>query len=339
MSKKIKVAIFGAGSVGCYLGGQLVHGGCEVVFIGREGFQKIILKHSLTLTHFSRDDIKLDVNSFHYSVEPSLICDVDIILVTVKSQDTEQAAKILAAHIKPKALVISFQNGVSNVGVLKQTLTNHLVLGGVVPFNITSSGPGKFHCGVEGDLSVESGSDKLKFLSSAFLNSGQKLNIYDDILAIQWGKLLVNLNNALNTLTGRTLLNGFNQQDYRKALIAIVSEGLSIVRNSGVEPANFGKTSPDKFIKIMKLPNFIYKIIMNKIVKIDKYARSSMLDDLEMGRNSEVDYLQGAIVDLAKTMGQKAPYNKRILELVNQAFDAGVSPKLSGTQICQELGL
>ena len=225
------------------------------------------------------------------------------------------------------------------MSVLKNALPENTVVGGVVPFNVTGTGPGKFHCGTEGNLSLQSGDLRVEALKTVFSMSGQGVDVFDDILPIQWGKLLVNLNNALNTLTGGTLKEGLMQRDYRKALAAIILEGLTIIRGAGIEPANFGKASAEKMIKILRLPNFIYKIIMNKIVKIDASARSSMLDDLEMGRVSEVEFLQGEIVKLAASTDRKAPHNHKILILVNQAFLKGRSPQLSGTDICLELGL
>lgn len=338
-NNSLKIAIFGAGSIGCYLGGQLVHRGCDVTFLGRKKFQKEILKNDLTLTHFERTALNLKPNDFEFSLDPKSISETDIILVTVKSQDTQLAAQTIEKHAKAEALIISFQNGVSNKVDLEENLPKHKILGAVVPFNVTVTGPGTFHCGTEGNLSVESGDEKLSELVAAFSKSGQGLDIYDDILPVQWGKLLVNLNNALNTLTGGTLRDGLMQRDYRKALAAIISEGLTIVRHANIEPADFGKASADKMIKILRLPNFIYGMIMNKIVKIDASARSSMLDDLEMGRSSEIDYLQGEVVKLAQKTSQSAPYNQKILDLINQAFLDGMSPKLSGSDLCKELGL
>lgn len=339
MDHNLNIAIFGAGSIGCYLGGQLLQADQYVSFLGRQTYQKALQDKGLTLTHFERSPININADSIEFYLEPESIADADIILVTVKSQDTEAAAKSIAQYAKSEALIISFQNGVNNVPVLKNYLPDHTVLGGVVPFNVTAIKPGQFHCGTEGNLSLQSGDLRLKALSKAFSVSGQGVDIFDDILPIQWGKLLVNLNNALNTLTGGTLREGLIQRDYRKALAVIILEGLTIIRRSGIEPANFGKASAEKMIKVLGLPNFIYKIIMNKIVKIDASARSSMLDDLELGRISEVEYLQGEIVRLAESTHQKAPYNEKILSLVNQAFLEGRSPRLSGTDIYLELGI
>ena len=339
MDDKLNIAIFGAGSIGCYLGGQLLQADQNVSFIGRRTFQKALLENGLSLTHFERPPIKISPDKIKYYLEPRLIAEADVILVTVKSQDTETAGKSIAQYAKNNALIISFQNGVNNVSVLKNALPENTVVGGVVPFNVTGTGPGKFHCGTEGNLSLQSGDLRVEALKTVFSMSGQGVDVFDDILPIQWGKLLVNLNNALNTLTGGTLKEGLMQRDYRKALAAIILEGLTIIRGAGIEPANFGKASAEKMIKILRLPNFIYKIIMNKIVKIDASARSSMLDDLEMGRVSEVEFLQGEIVKLAASTDRKAPHNHKILILVNQAFLKGRSPQLSGTDICLELGL
>jgi len=333
----VNITIFGAGSIGCYLGGLLLNSGLSVSFLGREKFQTALLKNGLCLTHFENPKISILPTKIDFSVQPKSISNADIILVTVKSQDTGTAAKTISKFAKTDALVISFQNGVSNTDILKTYLPTHKVLGGVVPFNVTGTAPGQFHCGTEGNLSIEAGDDRLKILTEAFFISCQDADIYDSILPVQWGKLLVNLNNALNALTGGTLRHGLMQRDYRKSLAMVISEALSVVHGAGIEPANFGKTSAEKMIKVLSLPSFIYKIIMNRIVKIDENARSSMLDDLEMGRDSEVDYLQGAIVKLAKQTNQAAPYNKEILHLVNQAFLQGMSPKYTGAEIYSRL--
>ena len=333
----MNIAIFGAGSIGCYLGGQLAHAGAAVTFIGRPRFQSELSANGLTLTHFERDEIHLTTDQFTFSLSPKDVSAADIIFLTTKSQDTAKAAQSLKAHAKADAIIISFQNGVSNPEVLREILSQP-VLGAVVPFNVTGKGPGRFHCGTEGDLTVQAiDNPHVKTLQGLFAKAGQGLVMSDNILAVQWGKLLVNLNNAFNTLTGGTLREGLLQRDYRRALALVVEEGLGVAQGTGIEPAAFGKADAAKMIKILRLPNVIYKIIMNKIVKIDAAARSSMLDDLEMDRVSEIDYLQGEIVRLAEKTGQTAPYNKIIYDLVCDAFSKGESPKYSGREIYDRL--
>ena len=331
-----KIAVFGAGSIGCYLGGQLASAGAAVRFIGRERYQQQLASKGLTLTHYARETLRIDPDTILFDTDSSDIFESRIVLVTVKSQDTADAGKELAKSLNPDALIISFQNGVGNAARLREAMPGFTVLGAVVPFNVTNTGAGKFHCGTEGDLCIEfSAVDVLATLCSYFEKSGQGCFLSNDIVAVQWGKLLVNLNNALNTLSGTNLYTGLIQRDYRLALALMIEEALSVVQRAGIKPQKFGKASPEKMIRILRLPNFLYRFIMNRIIKIDVNARSSMLDDLEVGRASEIDYLQGEIVSLARKTGHQAPVNERVLKRVHQAFDQGASPNLTGSEILE----
>ena len=329
-----KIAIFGAGSIGCYLGGQLAGAGAPVTLIGRERYQTMLAEHGLTLTHYARPPIQLASDQIDFVTDPSGVRNADVVLVTVKSQDTQEAGRVLREAVNSRALVISFQNGVGNAQVLRDCMPDVTVLGAMVPFNVTSTGPGTFHCGTEGNLCIEFiQSKRLEALQSLFEKSGQDCSLSRDIAAVQWGKLLVNLNNALNALTGSTLYSGLVQRDYRRALALMIEEALFVVHAAGIRPEKFGKASPEKMLRILRLPNLLYRLIMNSVVKIDTSARSSMLDDLETGRASEIDYLQGEIVALAKKTGQSAPINERVLHEVQRAFERGDSPRMKGTEI------
>ena len=147
------------------------------------------------------------------------------------------------------------------------------------------------------------------------------------------GEIAVNLNNGLNVLSGGTLLEGLMQRGYRLALVAMIKESLALLARSGITPAAFGKASPKNMLKILRLPNWLYRLIMQKVVKIDAEARSSMLDDLEAGKPCEIAYLQGEIVALAARLGTTAPINAKVQTMVEDAFKAGASPKLSGENI------
>jgi len=123
----MKIAIFGAGSIGCYLGGQLAHAGAEVIFIGRQKFKSEIEANGLTLTHFERDEIALTPDQFTFSLDAKDIGSADIILLTTKSQDTLKAAQAIKVHAKADAITISFQNGVSNPDVLRSILSQEVL--------------------------------------------------------------------------------------------------------------------------------------------------------------------------------------------------------------------
>lgn len=331
---QLRVAVFGAGSIGCYVGGYLQHAGANVSYIGRDRFALMIREYGLTLTHYERGPISLMAEDCDFHTQPHHIKMADVILVTVKSQDTEAAGKALAWHAKEGALIISLQNGVRNADVLRGQLLEHTVLAGMVSFNVTAAGPAVFHSGTEGGLVIEAHPDpRLEALTDLFTDAGMPVETHANMTGISWGKLLINLSNAVNTLHGDTLLTGLAQREYRRALAASIEEGLELCKRAGIEPIPSGAANLETMIKTLRLPNMLYTPIMKKMIKIDAAARSSMLDDLEMGRPPEVDYLQGEIVRLAESLRQGAPVNAAILKATNEAFAAGQSPRLTGREI------
>lgn len=324
-----KIAILGAGSIGCWIGGHLVKGGADTLLIGRARYADQIAEHGLTLTHFERSDIHLpDVN---YVTDANVLAEADIVAVCTKSQDTEAAAQQILEFAKPNITVISFQNGIRNAEILQRVLPEGInIIPAIVPFNVTPKGPGAFHCGTAGDLVMGS----MPYdIGSVLAASGQSVRASDNIIGDQWAKMIVNLNNGLNTLSGGTLRQGLMQHDYRRALAACVEEALGVANAVGVQVGTFNGRKPTALIKTLRLPNWAYGLVMQLIVKIDTQARSSMLDDLEAGRPPEIEYLQGEIVRQAATVGKTAPKNAAIQSAVQSAFKLGKSPHLSGSDI------
>ncbi len=324
-----KIVILGAGSIGCWLGGHVVQGGAPVSLIGRERYKDQIAAHGLTLTHFERE--RIHCPEVDFQTDAKALHGADIVALCVKSQDSEIAAKQIL-HYAPEAVVVSFQNGIRNPETLRAILPAENIVPAIVPFNVTPNGPGAFHCGTAGDVVVDT-HGAIEPLVTALERAGQGVRQSEQILGDQWAKMIVNLNNGLNTLSGGTLRDGLFQRDYRRALAACVEEAMEVADANGVSVGNFNGRSPAALVKTLRLPDMAYRLIMQTIVKIDAKARSSMLDDLEAGRVSEIDYLQGEIVKRAAIAGAQAPLNAAILAAVEQAFAAGKSPKLTGSDI------
>lgn len=320
-----QITIFGAGSIGCYVGGRMVEGGAAVRFIGRDRYKHAIADSGLSLSQFDAPATQL--TGIDFQTDVAALAGSDIIGLCVKSQDTADAAAMIAKHA-PTAWVISFQNGVSNLSVLRDALPSATISGAVVPFNVTSPSPGHFHRGTAGDLIIG------PTAPDAVLDPLQRANVgvqvVGDIDGHLWAKLLVNLNNALNALSGGPLRDGLVQRDYRRVLMAMIEEGLSVAEAENVAVATFNGRHPDAFLKIMSKPDWLYRIIMDRVVKIDRTARSSMLDDLDMGRGSELDYLQGEIIRRADRLGLNVPVNRAVMAAVTEAFAQKQSPGLDG---------
>jgi len=332
------ILIFGAGLVGGYIGARLQaaaqpSGGARVSFYGRASMGKIIAKHGLTLSHFERPVLSLPPEALHYITALEQGDAPGAIFLCVKSQDTLTAAAQIKA-LGWRCPIISWQNGVGNVARLKQALPGNEIIAGIVPYNITSPKAGHLHCGTGGALLMgASQSSAVKAAAEMMSADGEHVHRAENIESYQWGKLIINLNNALNTLSVRSMLKGFMQSGYRKAWAASMEEALHILMVNNIRAGHFNGTDPRQFIKLLRMPTILFAPIFRKIVKVDKAARSSMLDDLEAGKPSEIDFLQGAIIDLAKDSGMEAPINQAVYDAARAAFKAGKSPKMSGAEI------
>jgi 2-dehydropantoate 2-reductase len=319
------IAILGAGSVGCFIGGTWAAAGLPVTFIGRRTMSNDVDEYGMTLTDYSGWQARLAPGDLDYRCGPEALEEAEVIALTVKSGDTAAAAADIAEHARPGATVISFQNGVSNVDVLERSLKGRFEIArGMVPYNVAYLGKGRFHKGVAGDLYAESRSE-VRALSEAVGDGPAALRISTDMLGLAWGKLLINLNNAVNALSGRTLMEELKRRDYRRVFAASMREGLHLLKRAEIQPATVGPIAPGTLPRIIGSPDWLFNNIFIKRWKIDDRARSSMADDLAAGRKTEVDYINGELVGLAERLGLDAPVNRKIVELVHKAED-GAQP-------------
>jgi 2-dehydropantoate 2-reductase len=159
----------------------------------------------------------------------------------------------------------------------------------------------------------------LRALAERIGDGPARLRLSTEMPAIAWGKLLINLNNAVNALSGRTLLEQLRARDYRRVVAASILEALGLLEAAGIEPAKIGPVPPRLLPHVIASPDLIFNNLFLKIQKIDVHARSSMADDLRAGRPTEIDYLNGEVVRLAMRLGRKAPVNETIVALIRQA--------------------
>ncbi len=325
------VGIAGAGSIGCLVGGLLAHAGRRVALLARPRVIEEISRNGLKITSFEGLDRTLTSSELALSDDPSIFADAGVILVTVKSADTADVADLIARHAPPDAVIVSLQNGVGNVAVLRERLGGRRVLAGMVPFNVIALGQGRFHRATSGDIVIEH--DEAGTAAQLSVPD-LRVRATENIIGVQWGKLLVNLNNALNALSGLPLRQQLSQRPWRTLLADQIAEGLAAVKAEGIKPAAptpvpLGLTPP-----LLRLPDFAFQLLLGRAMKIDAEARSSMWEDLQRGRRTEIDYLQGVIVQIAERRGLNVPLSRRIVTLIKRAEAEGKgSPALTPGQI------
>lgn len=327
------ICVYGAGSVGCYIGGRLAATGAEVVFVGRERLARRIAEHGLTITDWRGAELR--VPEPRYETTPDAAAEADLVLVTVKSASTAGAATELLPRLKPGAVVVGFQNGLRGAETLAERLGGATVLPGMVGCNVVDRGSGRFHAATAGDLEVRR-HESLAPHADAFERAGLPLVQRDDMRAVRAAKLLLNLNNAVNALSGLPLKEQLSRRSYRRCLAMAQREALAAFEAAGTVPARLTPLPPRWTPSLLGAPDAVFTRVAARMLAIDPLARSSMWDDLDAGRPTEVDYLNGEIVALARAHGTAAPANERLAALVHAA-EAGGRRDWSGEDLLAEL--
>ena len=319
MADPKEIGVLGAGAIGVYVGGKLLAAGNRVRFVGRPSMGKDISR-GIELTNFDGARSVIDGERIAFSGDPASLAPCNIILVCVKSDDTAAAAAALEPHLAPGACVVSLQNGVGNAATLRAGLPGRKVLAGMVAFNVARIGANRFHQGTEGGLHIEAGgcAEELARLMNA---AGLETEIDADIDSVLWAKLLLNLNNALNALSGLPLKRQLSLREHRLPLADCIAEGLTALKAAGIRPAQVTKVPPQWLPAILRLPNFLFVRLAAAMLKMDDNARSSMAQDLQRGRKPEVDYLNGEIIRLGEKFGVSTPVNRRVRDEILARFE------------------
>lgn len=323
--------ILGAGAIGCYIGGRLAAGGRRVTLVGRPRTVDSLAASGLVVTDLA--GFRAHVTARQLNLVTSLATvsmnAPSVILLCVKGGATEAAALQIAAFCPPGTTVISLQNGVDNVARITAIAPHIRALAGMVPYNVVMSAPGHVHRATSGNLHI--GSSALTHELALLLNAcGLTTRLAKDMRPLQWGKLLINLNNPVNALSDLPLRAQLMDRDYRRVLAGLQDEALAVMKQAGIKPAKVASAPPRALPHILRLPNWLFRLAAARMLRVDDAARSSMWDDVQQGRTTEVDDLCGAVVRLAAQHGMEAPRNLAMCKLV-AAHRKGV--RLSGPEM------
>lgn len=332
------IGIFGAGSIGCFVGGRLQVAGETITLVGRDRLRGEIEEHGLIVSDFG-ERLTISGGEVRYVTDPAALADCDAVLVCVKSAQTAEVAEQLNGIVGPDVVVASLQNGVRNPATLREALGSRPVVATIVEFNVVSKGEGVFQRGTDGGLIVEE-VDGAGALIAALQRSGLGVKVTADIAPEQWTKLLVNLNNAVVALTDAPTPVLMSDGTLRRVIAAIIEEAAGVLEAAGIRVAKLRGLPVSWMPRILRLPDAIARLVLRAQMKADPDARSSMWEDLHRGRTTEVDFLNGEIVHLAEKHGLQAPVNAAIVRLIRAAEATGTgSPALTPTALAAALGI
>jgi 2-dehydropantoate 2-reductase len=292
----MQVAVIGAGAVGCYYGGLLLRAGHDVTFIGRQPHVDAINAHGLLLETATFNE-RLPARAV---TDASALAPPDLVLVCVKSADTEQAGRSLAGRLRPETLVLSLQNGVDNAPRLG-AVTGHAVIPVVVYVGSEMAGPGHIRHHGGGDLAIGASSAS-EALAQTLQAAGIRTTISDDIAVTLWSKLVINCAfNALSAVANIAYGPMLEVEGTRDVVAGAVQEAIAVAGACGV-------ALPDDLIgQIMKIPANM------------PGQMSSTAQDLARGKPSEIDFLNGYVVRKGAELGIPTPTNQALQVMVKLA--------------------
>jgi len=313
----MKYAVIGLGAVGSIVGTILKKSGKDVVLIGKPNQIDIINKNGIKInglngsTYIENPDASSDFSSLK---------DVDFIIICVKSYDTKNLADQIKYHLKKSALILSLQNGIKNSSIIN-TITGNKTISGIVLFNALYLNPGEITLTIKGGLLIENEknyNDAIQDLINSFNSNGLNSISEENIEGYKWSKLIVNLQNAVTTLTDQTIKESIIDSDSRSILIATMKEGMNILEKLGIELKSLPDMDPKKIISRLNFYNTFILRIGSRLLRL-KNARTSMWQSISRGKPTEIDFINGEIVNLAKKNNIRSPINEKLVELIKEA--------------------
>lgn len=290
----LPVAVVGAGAVGCYYGGMLARAGVPVTLVGRPVHVEAMRRDGLRLASAAFDErIPVDART-----DLAAVAGAALVLVCVKSTDTESIATQLGAHLAPGACVLSLQNGVDNAARL-QALLGRPVAPAVVYVAAEMAGPGHVRHLGRGELVIPSDIDAAPEVVALFGRAGVPVERSDNVLGALWGKLLLNCGyNAISAITDLPYGRMAALPDIARTVHDAVAECLAVA--DALQ---------------LTIPGDVWAAV-ERIATSMPGQVSSTCQDLRRGKPTEIDHLNGFIVREGQRLGVATPINRTLLALV-----------------------
>ena len=292
-----RIAVMGAGAVGCYFGGLLARAGAPVTLIGRAQHVEAINRDGLG---FESKQVQQRIPVLA-STELAAAHAAELVLLCVKTLDTEAAARALAPHLAGNAVVVSLQNGVDNVERIRAAVGIDAIPA-VVYVGAEMTAPGNVKHTARGDLVVGDPMHRrsLDDLAAVFVRAGVPCRVSDNIEGELWVKLIINCAyNAISALSRARYGRMASHPAARALMRQVVEEIVAVARAAGV-----------------RLPDLDLVEVTWKLADSMPETLSSTAQDILRGKRTEIDSLNGYVARRGAELGIATPVNQTLLALV-----------------------
>jgi 2-dehydropantoate 2-reductase len=313
----MKIAVIGAGAVGSVIGGLLSKSGEDVTLIGRKPHVDAINQNGLILKEASGESIIRVRATENLDFKP------DLALLSVKTQDVESSVKKAQSYLS-SALVVTVQNGIQSDELVARIIGEEKVISSVITSNNEFLKPGiVLYSNTFGKTVMLIGEpfgtreNRLQGLLTLF-NKALPTDISKNIRGAHWTKLMWNLQTAVPAITGFSYQDSYQYPQVRKLSVMLIKEGLKVINIAGI------KTEDVPGFPLEPLKTISSLLLKRKAKSLGEIpVLGSMLQSIMRGSTTEVDYINGEIVNLGMRVGIPTPANSLIVELVHQVETDG----------------
>jgi 2-dehydropantoate 2-reductase len=313
----MRIAVIGAGAIGCLVAGYLKKKGEDVTLVGRQASVKAISEHGLAISGVRGSFlVRLDIaDTLNYTP--------DLVILTTKTQDID-AALTDSAHLIRESLLLTTQNGVQADKLAAKYLPAAKIISSIVMFGATNLESGKVVHNFEGSWIIGSlfhrhPTESLVALSLV-LDKAFPTVISEDMRGMKYLKIFVNANNCLPGILGKSIQEVFGDLTVSRISIAIWKEAFEVFDKLGIELVSLPGFPVERLSKFTTMPSVhaaeIFSGLMRNLSKDPLYG--SILQSIMRGKLSEIDYINGEFVRLAEENSMQAPLNKVLVEMVHE---------------------
>jgi len=303
----MKICILGAGALGCAIGGVLAEGGHAVWLVNRrQAHVDALNRHGLIMRQDGVDRVVAVRAATHCGAVSLVDGPIELLIVLVKSFDTREAIESAAPMLDARTMVLSLQNGLGHEDVLAEVVGRQRVLAGKTYAGGVMLGAGHILVGTRGketfigelDGSV---SARVQAVAETLRGAGLSTEVSENIIATMWDKLLVNVaTGALSAISGLPYGALYRVPEIEECALAAVAEAMAVAYAGGIA---LGTTYPrQSWVKAA--------------AGLPPEFKASMLQSLEKGSITEVDYVNGAVVSWGARFGVATPVNRALVACV-----------------------
>ena len=309
----MQIAMLGAGAMGSVIGGHLATAGNDVVMIDvNEDHISTIKTNGLVLENDeTKNVVKVRAATNSIGIKP-----VDLVIVLVKSFHTEDAIRASENIVGPETTVLSLQNGLGQEEVLANIVGKERVIAGKTYVGGMLSAPGHAVAGVKGKETIIGELDgqitpRIRKVAEAFDAANLATIVSDNIVGAMWDKLLINVAaGALSGITGLNFGNLYDLPEVEETAIEAVAEAMRVAKALDVQLET--KTPKDAWLKASAGLPFDFK--------------PSVLQALERGQTTEIDFINGAVVRAGQKAGIATPVNATLVACI-KGVERALTPK------------